>query len=316
MMNEQSEHYLWVERFRPRSVSDCILPERLKQFFQSQVDAGSLQNMLLLGGPGTGKTTAAKAMCNQMGIDVLFINASEQGGIDTLRTLIRGFASTVSFIDGAHRCVILDEADYLSTSASPALRGMIEEFASNCRFILTANFGNRIMDPIKSRCAVIDFALKKEEKKECILGFNRRIKDILAQENITYSPKDTASVIQQYFPDYRKILNELQRNSHGGELRIGQLSAISEDSVKEVLGYVKTAKFSEIRKWVINNADISFPQLCKMIFDMAIPMIQPNSVPNLVLALAEADYKRSFIVNPEIHTVALLTQLMVECEWR
>lgn len=310
------DHYLWVEKFRPASIEECILPERLKKFFQAQVDAGSLQNMLLLGGPGTGKTTAAKAMCNEMGIDVLFINASEQGGIDTLRTLVRGYASTVSFIDGSHRCIILDEADYLSPAAQPALRGMIEEFASNCRFILTANFGNRIIDPIKSRCAVIDFALKKDEKMECIMGFNRRVKTILGDENIVFSPKDVASIIQQYFPDYRKILNELQRNSHGGELRVSQLSAISEDAVKTVIEFIKTAKFAEIRKWVINNADIDFHALCKMIFDMALPQIQSNTIPDFVMILADYDYKRAFIVNPEIHTIALLCEIMIRCEWK
>lgn len=311
-----SDHFLWCEKYRPQTVKDCILPERLLQFFQAQVDAGELQNMALFGGPGSGKTTAAKAMCNEMGIDVLFINASEQGGIDTLRTMVRGFASTVSFLDGAHRCIILDEADYLSPTAQPALRGMIEEFASNCRFILTGNFSNRIIDPIKSRCAVIDFTLKKEEKMSCVMGFNRRIKDILNKENVVFNPKDVASVIQQYFPDYRKILNELQRNSHGGELKISQLSAISEDAVKDLISFIKTAKFNEIRKWVINNSDIDFHALCKMIFDMALPLLAPNTVPDMVLILAEYDYKRSFIVNPEIHSIAMLCEIMLRCEWK
>lgn len=311
------EHYLWVEKYRPKTIEQCILPKRLKLFFQEQVNRGELQNMLLLGGPGTGKTTAAKAMCNQMGIDVLFINASEQGGIDTLRTTIRGFASSVSFLADSHRCVILDESDYLNASSTqPALRGMIEEFASNCRFILTANFGNRIIDPIKSRCAVIDFSMKKEEKMECLMALNTRVKDILTTENIKYTQTDIVQIIQQYFPDNRKIINEIQRNSHSGSLVIGQLSAISDDAVKELISYMKSSKFESLKKWIANNVDIDFHVLSKMLFDKLMVMITPNSIPELVLTLAEYDYRKSFVVNGEIHTLAMLLEIMTKIEWK
>lgn len=306
-MREQS---LFVEKYRPQTINECILPPRLKDFFQAQVERGEIQNMLLIGGAGTGKTTAAKALCRELGIDVLFINASESGGIDTIRVEIRSFASTISFVDGKVKCVILDEADYLSAAAQPALRAFIEEFSSNCRFILTANYANRIIDPIKSRCAVIDFAMNKEEKAASILAFNKRAKSILEGEDIVFDKKDLAEVVMKYFPDYRKILNELQRHSHSGELKISVLSGVSDEAIKQVMRFVKEKRFGEYRKWVAQNADIDFSTLVRAIFDRMNEFVEGQDIPELVLILSEYDYKRAFVVDVEILTTAMLTQIM------
>lgn len=312
----QREQTLFVERYRPKTISDCILPDRLKSFFQAQIDQGNIQNMLLVGGAGTGKTTAARAMCDEMGIDVLFINASENGNIDTLRTLVRSFASTISFIDGKTKCVILDEADYLTNIAQPALRAFIEEFSANCRFILTANYGNRIIDPIKSRCAVIDFTLNKDEKHECVLNFNKRVKQILDENSIKYNSKDLAEVIIKYFPDYRKTLNEIQRHSHNGELSLTNLANVSEAAVKQVLDHVKAKKFNEIRKWVVQNIDIDFSHLVKHIYEKSISIVDPEYIPALVLILNDFDSRRSLVMDSEIHTTALLCTIMLEIRFK
>ena len=312
-MREQS---LFVEKYRPQTINECILPPRLKDFFQAQVDKGEIQNMLLIGGAGTGKTTAAKALCRELGVDVLFINASESGGIDTIRVEIRSFASTISFVDGKVKCVILDEADYLSAAAQPALRAFIEEFSSNCRFILTANYANRIIDPIKSRCAVIDFVMNKEEKAASILCFNKRAKSILEGEGIAFDKKDLAEVVMKYFPDYRKILNELQRHSHSGELKISALSGVSDEAIKQVMRFVKEKKFGEYRKWVAQNADIDFSTLVRAIFDRMGEFVESQDIPELVLILSEYDYKRAFVVDVEILTTAMLTQIMSSCKFK
>lgn len=301
---------LWVEKFRPQTIDECILPPRLKEFFQAQIVKGEIQNMLLIGGAGTGKTTAAKALCRELGVDVLFINASESGGIDTIRVEIRSFASTISFADGKVKCVILDEADYLSAAAQPALRAFIEEFSSNCRFILTANYANRIIDPIKSRCAVIDFSMSKEEKSASILSFNKRAKAILDEEEVIFDKKDLAEVVIKYFPDYRKILNELQRHSHSGELKISALSGVGDEAIKQVMRLVKEKKFGEYRKWVAQNADIDFSALIRAIYDRMNEFVESQDIPELVLILSEYDYKRAFVVDVEILTTAMFTQIM------
>jgi DNA polymerase III delta prime subunit len=304
------EQTLWVEKYRPQTIDECILPPRLKDFFQAQVDKGELQNMLLIGGAGTGKTTAAKALCRELGIDVLFINASESGGIDTIRVEIRSFASTISFAEGKTKCVILDEADHLSFAAQPALRAFIEEFSSNCRFILTANYANRIIDPIKSRCAVIDFVMNKEEKAASILAFNKRARAILEGEGIVFDKKDLAEVVMKYFPDYRKILNELQRHSHSGELKVSALAGVGDEAIKQVMRFVKEKKFGEYRKWVAQNADIDFSTLVRAIYDRMGEFIESQDIPELVIILSEYDYKRAFVVDVEILTTAMLTQIM------
>ena len=304
------EHTLWFEKYRPKTINECVLPPRLKDLFQSQVDKGEIQNMILIGGAGTGKTTSARAICDELGIDVLFINASESGGIDTIRNDIRSFASTISFVDGKVKCVILDEADYLSAAAQPALRAFIEEFSINCRFVLTANYANRIIDPLKSRCTVIDFSMNKEEKQSSILEFNKMIKRILETENVGFDKKDLAEVVIKYFPDFRKIINEVQRFSHSGELKISALAGVSDESVKQVMKYVKEKKFGEYRKWVSQNPDIDFSTLVRALYDRMGEFIEPSDIPEFVLILSEYDYKRAFVVDVEILTTALLTQIM------
>lgn len=307
---------LWVEAYRPQKIEDCILPPRLKEFFQSQIERGEIQNMVLIGGAGTGKTTAAKALCRELGIDVLFINASESGGIDTIRVEIRSFASTISFAEGKIKCVILDEADGLTANAQTALRAFLEEFAGNCRFILTANYANRIIDPLKSRCAVLDFTMNKEEKAASIMAFNKRAKNILEEEDIIFNKKDLAEVVMKYFPDYRKILNEIQRHSHSGELKISSLSGVSDEAIKQVMRLIKEKKFGEYRKWVAQNADIDFSTLIRAIFDRMSEFIESQDIPELVLILSEYDYKRSFVTDVEILTTALFTQIMASCKFK
>jgi DNA polymerase III delta prime subunit len=311
------EQSLWVEKYRPRVIEDCVLPDRLKLFFQSQVNRGELQNLLLIGGAGCGKTTAAKAMCNEMGIDMLFVNASENGNIDTLRTLVRSFASTISFADGKRKCVILDEADYLNpNSTQPALRGFLEEFSNNCRFILTANFGNRILDPIKSRCTVVDFTLTKDEKQECVMAFNRRVKNILEVEGVSFDKKDLAQIVVKYFPDYRKILNELQRSCHSETLVLSGLATVGDEAIKQLVKHLKEKKFGDMRKWVAQNMDMEFSQIVRGLFDKMVELAQGQSIPDMVLTLNEYDYRKSFVADQEINTVAMLTQLMGTVEWK
>ena len=312
------QNLLWNEKYRPRALSECVLPDRLVSIFQSQLDKGELQNALYVGPAGTGKTTVAKAMCNELGIDSLFVNASESGNIDTLRTLVRTFASTISFQQGKIKCVILDEADYLNpNSTQPSLRGFIEEFASNARFILTANFAHRILEPIKSRCPVIDFTLSKDERREVVMKFNTRMRQILEKEEIKYDVKDLAEIIIRFFPDFRRILNEVQKLSFEGRLSLSSLGlSILEDSVKELVRALKSKKFQQVRKWVVDNSDVDFAQLIKLLYEKMFEFIEPQSVPELILTLNEYDYKRAFVMNSEINLVAMLVQIMGNVRFR
>lgn len=305
------ENLLFVEKYRPQVIDDCVLPKRLSSIFQAQVDKGDLQNALYVGPAGTGKTTVAKALCNELDIDSLFINASEYGNIDMLRTTVRSFASTISFNKGKTKCIILDEADYLNpNSTQPALRSFIEEFSGNARFILTANYAHRILDPIKSRCPVVDFTLSKEEKQDVILRFNHRIKNILEIEGIEFNKKDVAEIIIKYFPDYRRILNEIQKHSYDGKLNLSFISSDAIENIKELIKALKAKRFGDMRKWVVENNDVDFSQLIRVLYEKMFELVEADSIPELVLIVNEFDYKRAFVLDHEINTVAMLVQIM------
>ena len=303
-----SEEYLWVEKYRPRKIDSCILSKELKSFFKTIIKKGDIQNMLLSGTAGTGKTTIARALCEELDSDYIIINGSEESGIDVLRTKIKQFASTVSFT-GNTKVVILDESDYLNpNSTQPALRGFIEEFSNNCRFIFTCNFKNRIIQPLHSRCTSIDFKIPKEEKPKIAAGFFKRVLDILTDENIPFNEKVVAKVVEKYFPDYRRTLNELQRYAHSGNIDEGILTNIVEVNVNELIESLKEKDWKRMRMWVVNNLDNDPQTLFRMIFDTIVPLT--NQVPQLVLTIADYQYKAAFVSDQEINLVACLTEIM------
>tara|TARA_B100000809_G_scaffold139155_1_gene136777 strand:- start:137 stop:1078 length:942 start_codon:yes stop_codon:yes gene_type:complete len=309
------ESFLWVEKYRPKTIEECILPDRIKTLFQQIALEGRIPNMILSGGPGMGKTTVAKALCNEVGCDFLMINGSEESGIDVLRTKIRGYASTVSF-DGKRKVVILDEADYLNPqSTQPALRSFIEEFEKHCSFIMTCNYINRIIEPLHSRCQTIDFKINKEEKLNVGSNFGKRLYTILDQEKVDYDKKVVAEVLMKHFPDYRRVLNELQKYSKYGNIDSGILSQVSELDLPELMKYMKDKKFNEVRKWVVNNLDNDPQKVYRKIYDIAEKYVQASSIPQLVLILADSQYKSAFAADHELNLVACLVEIMVECQF-
>jgi len=307
-----SEQFLWTEKYRPKIIDDCILPQDLKTYFQNVVDKGDIQNMLLCGTAGTGKTTVARALCEQLNSDYIVINGSEESGIDVLRTKIKQFASTVSFT-GNTKVVILDEADYLNpNSTQPALRGFIEEFASNCRFIFTCNFKNRIIPPLHSRCAVVEFKIPKSERVKIAVDFNKRITNILKDEEIKFNPKVVARVIEKHFPDFRRTLNELQRYGQNGEIDEGILTVVGDVSMQDLVDSLKDKDWKKMRTWVVNNLDNDPVSLFRKIYDTLIPITE--QVPQLVLTIADYQYKSAFVSDQEINLVACLTEIMASVE--
>tara|TARA_B100000085_G_scaffold58889_1_gene51741 strand:+ start:2787 stop:3716 length:930 start_codon:yes stop_codon:yes gene_type:complete len=307
-MNE----FLWVEKYRPANIADCVLPDRIKQNFEEIVKQGEIPNMLLCGTAGTGKTTVAKALCNELGVDYILINGSDESGIDVLRTKIRDFASTVSF-GGQTKVVILDEADYLNpNSTQPALRAFIEEFSANCRFIFTCNFKNRIIEPLHSRCAVIDFKLNKDEKQLIASKFMGRLKYVLDEENINYSEKVVAELLMKYFPDYRRTLNELQRYSKSGIIDEGILSNIAEVNIKGLVDSLKDKDFKKMRQWVANNADTDPQGLYRKIYDSLMDKV--SNPAHLVLLVADYQYKSAFVADQEINLTACLVDVMANLD--
>ena len=309
------ESFLWVEKYRPKTIEECILPDRIKTLFQQISLEGRIPNMILSGGPGMGKTTVAKALCNEVGCDFLMINGSEESGIDVLRTKIRGYASTVSF-DGKRKVVILDEADYLNPqSTQPALRSFIEEFEKHCSFIMTCNYINRIIEPLHSRCQTIDFRINKEEKLNVGSNFGKRLYTILDQEKVDYDKKVVAEVLMKHFPDYRRVLNELQKYSKYGSIDSGILSQVTELDLAELMKYMKDKKFNEVRKWVVNNLDNDPQKVYRKIYDIAEKHIQSTSLPQLGLILADSQYKSAFAADHELNLVACLVEIMVECQF-
>lgn len=306
-----SNDFLWVEKYRPQTVSETILPTRLKDIFKAMVDSGELQNMLFSGTAGVGKTTIAKALCNELGLDYIIINGSEDGNIDTLRGKIRQFASTVSF-SGGKKVVILDEADYLNPqSTQPALRGFIEQFSDNCRFILTCNFKNRIIEPLHSRCGVYDFTPSKKELPELASQIMSRVEHILQTEGVEVSSaQDVAKLIMKYTPDWRRVINEIQRHSVGGKLVLSPSENISNRQFDELFAFLKDKDFKKVRQWVVNNLDLEPAAIYRGLYNNMFEKVQASSVPQLVLIIADYQYKQAFAVDSEINIMSCMTEIM------
>lgn len=310
-----SEDFLFVEKYRPKTVEDIILPNRLKDVFTNIIKTGEVPNMMLSGTAGLGKTTVAKAICNELNLDYIIINGSEDGNIDTLRGKIKQFASSVS-LNGGYKVVILDEADYLNPqSTQPALRGFIEEFSNNCRFILTCNYKNRIIKPIHSRCGVYDFTFQGNEKQELASKFMIRLKSILEKEKIEYNDKVIVELILKYAPDWRRILNEVQRGSIGGQLTTEVLLTQS-TTISTLMAHLKKKDFQKIRTWVANNMDVEPQSIYRDIYDNASTYAELNSVPQIILTLADYQYKDSFVADHELNMVACMTELMRDVVWK
>ena len=307
---------LWVEKYRPQNIKDCILPNELKSTFQQFVENEEIPNLLLTGTAGVGKTTVAKAMLEEIGCTYMMINGSEESGIDTLRTKIKNFASTVS-MDGKRKYVILDEADYLNPqSTQPALRGFIEEFSKNCGFILTCNFRNRIIEPLHSRCSTVEFRIPNEQKPKLAMNFMKRVQDILEKENVTYNEKVVADVIGKFFPDWRRCLNELQRYSATGSIDAGILVNLSDTSIKELVSFVKDKDFKSCREWVVHNLDNDPHRIYRRIYDTLSGNVPDSAIPHCVLILGDYSYKSAFVADQEINLLACLTEMMTSVQFK
>lgn len=314
-MEHQSDQFLFVERYRPATIDQCILPDRYKKIFNDFVAKGEIPNLLLTGGPGVGKTTIAKALGNALNADVMVINASENGNIDTLRTQIRGFASTMSLMGGI-KIVILDEADYLNAnSTQPALRNFIEEFSKNCRFILTANYANRIIKELHSRLVTIDFSITDKEYPKMATQFMKRCEEILLNENITYKKPVLAEIIKTYFPDYRKTLNELQRHTSSGTLNEVPTD-FDEDAVTILIEFLQKKEFTKMRKWVAEHTDMDPIKIMRGIVDRSMDIFESAFVPDAILLYNTYDYRNAFVADKEINLVAFLTEVMVNGEFK
>lgn len=310
------EEYLWVEKYRPKSVDDAILPKHLKKTFKEILKTGEIPNLLFTGTAGVGKTTVAKALCNELGLDYLLVNGSEEGNIDTLRNKIKHFASTVS-LQGGYKVVILDEADYLNPqSTQPALRGFIEEFSNNCRFIMTCNFKNRIIEPLHSRCSVVEFNIAKKDMPDLCGSFMKRVGTILDSENVAYDQPVIAELIMKHMPDWRRVLNELQRYSVSGKIDTGILVSLSEVSIGNLMDAMKDKNFKKMRQWVTDNIDQEPAALFRKIYDNMAEYVEPQSIPQLVLILADYQYKNSFVADHELNMVACCTEIMAGVQFK
>lgn len=308
-------HLLWVEKYRPSRVEDCILPDAIKSTFLEYVAKKEIPNLLLSGSAGVGKTTIAKALCEEVGCDYIVINGSDESGIDVLRTKIKNYASSVS-LSGGRKVVIIDEADYLNpNSTQPAMRGAIEEFSSNCSFIFTCNFKNRIIDPIHSRCSVIDFKINGS-KQAMAAQFFKRVEWILEQEGVTYSKDAVAAVITKHFPDNRRVLNELQRYAISGNIDAGIIASVADVQLGPLVAALKDKDFASVRKWVTNNLDNDPVKIYRKLYDGLYEVLKANSVPQLVLHLSKYQYQSAFVADHEINMVACLTEIMVDCEFK
>ncbi len=316
-MDIREDQFLWVEKYRPQKIDDCVLPESLKKTFKEYIAQGELPSFLFSGTAGVGKTTVAKALCNEIGAEYIMINGSDEGrSIDVLRTTVKSFASTVSLTD-ARKVIIVDEADYMNAqSVQPALRSMIEEFSANCRFIFTCNFKNRIIEPLHSRCAVIEFKIDSSDKQQIAAQFFKRASQILKSEQVEFDPKVVAELITKHFPDYRRILNELQRYSVSGKIDSGILVNMSEESFRNLVKLLKDKDFTEVRKWVSKQSDSDTTTLFRELYDNASVNMDPNSIPQLVLNLADYQYKAAFVADHELNIMAALTEIMAQCKFK
>ena len=308
--------FLWVEKYRPQTIEETILPPSLKKTFQTIVDKGELPNMLFTGTAGLGKTTVAKALCKQLDLDYIIINGSEEGNIDTLRGKIKQFASSVS-LSGGFKVVILDEADYLNPqSTQPALRGFLEEFSNNCRFILTCNFKNRIIEPLHSRCGVYEFNTTKKDLADLAGQFFKRFVYILDQEGVDYEQKAVADLIMKHAPDWRRVLNEGQRNAISGMGIDGSSTGVSGNSIDSLVVALKEKNFKAMRKWVVENMDMDTTAIFRGVYDSMNTYVQSQSVPQLVLILADYQYKDAFVADHELNTVACMTEIMAQVQFK
>ena len=310
------EDFLWVEKYRPKTIRDCILPDELKKTFGLFVQDKHIPNMILSGGPGVGKTTVAKAMIDEIGSTYMMINGSEESGIDVLRTKIKNFASTVS-LEGGRKYLIIDEADYLNPqSTQPALRGFMEEFHKNCGFILTCNFKNRLIPPLHSRCSVVDFIIPNEQKPKLASRFFARVGDILNSEGVKFEPKAVAELMNKFFPDWRRVLNELQRYSASGQIDAGVLVNLSENNLNELYGYLKDKNITEVRKWVVNNLDNDPIHIFRRIYDSLYDYLDSSTIPHAVVILGEYQFKSAFVADQEINLLAFFTELMGQVKFK
>jgi DNA polymerase III delta prime subunit len=312
------KNFLWVEEYRPHTIEDCILPNSLKKVFTGFVEQGEIANLLLSGPPGVGKTTVAKALCEELGLSYIVINGSDEGRfLDTIRTKVRNFATTKSLIGGgAHKVVIIDEADNTTHDVQLSLRTFVEEYHSNCRFIFTCNFINKIAEPLHSRCTVVDFRIKQAEQQRLQAQFFDRLKGILDASGVAYEDKVVVKLIQRYYPDWRRLLNEAQRHSAGGSLDSAVLCDIADVNLDELIRAMKNKEFTTVRKWVVNNMDSDPNIIMRKVYDSLTEFIEGSTIPPAVLVLAKYQYQVAFVADQEINLLACLTELMVECKFK
>jgi DNA polymerase III delta prime subunit len=311
------DKYLWVEKYRPQTIEECILPDSIKRDLQQQVDAGELNNLLLTGPPGVGKTTAAKALCNELGLSYIVINGSDEGRfLDTVRNQAKQFATTVSLQGSKHKVIIIDEADNTGNDVQLLLRSSIEAYHSNCRFIFTCNYKNKIIDPIQSRCSVIDFTYKGKERASVAAQFFNRVRQILAEEGVEYDAKVVAELIQKHFPDWRRVLNQLQKYGNTGSINTGILTEISDVNMKELIDSLKNKEFNTVRKWVVANLDNDFNMVIHRIYESMYDTLVPSTLPAAILTIAKYQYQAAFAADQEINLLACLIEIMMECQFK
>jgi len=311
------DKYLWVEKYRPQTIEECILPDNIKRDLLQQVSAGELNNLLLTGPPGVGKTTAAKALCNELGLSYIVINGSDEGRfLDTVRNQAKTFATTVSLQGSKHKVIIIDEADNTGNDVQLLLRSSIEAYHSNCRFIFTCNYKNKIIEPIQSRCSVVDFTFKGKERASVAAQFFDRVRQILAEEGVAYDAKVVAELIQKHFPDWRRVLNQLQKYGNTGSIDTGILAEISDVNMKELITSLKNKEFNTVRKWVVANLDNDFNMVIHRIYEAMYDALVPSTIPAAVLVIAKYQYQAAFAADQEINLLACLTEIMMECEFK